>query len=160
MVQSHLTVGVTPTFGPVSDGVMEYGVARLRDGHKGHIIESLAFRLYQKEAVVEKKPLTFANIEANKTTLYQVSGFSPLSTNLYSQHRRKGVYQELRSTCQRYRKTTLNRRFTKFFTGNRSPVPFPVNRSRGRPHTSHSMSELPIPPTVKPTLGAETRPVK
>jgi hypothetical protein len=43
IVQSHLTLGETPTFGPVPDKVVEYGVARLRDGHKGHIIEPLAF---------------------------------------------------------------------------------------------------------------------
>ena len=30
-------------FGPVTDKVVEYGIARLRDGHKGHIIEPLAF---------------------------------------------------------------------------------------------------------------------
>jgi len=43
IVQSHLTLGGTPTFGPVTDKVVEYGIARLRDGHKGHIIEPLAF---------------------------------------------------------------------------------------------------------------------
>ena len=43
IVQSHLTLGGTPAFGPVTDKVVEYGVARLRDGHKGHIIEPLAF---------------------------------------------------------------------------------------------------------------------
>ncbi len=43
IVQSHLTLGATPTFGPVTEKVVEYGVARLRDGHKGHIIEPLAF---------------------------------------------------------------------------------------------------------------------
>ena len=38
-----MTLGATPTFGPVSERAVEYGVARLRDGHKGHIIEPLAF---------------------------------------------------------------------------------------------------------------------
>jgi len=32
-----------------------------------------------KEAIVKKKPVTFANIEADELTLWQVSGFSPLS---------------------------------------------------------------------------------
>ena len=43
IVQSHLTQIRTPTYGPVPEQVVEYGVARLRDGHKGHIIEPLAF---------------------------------------------------------------------------------------------------------------------
>lgn len=43
IVQSHFTRGLTPTFGPVSEKLVEYGIARLRDGHKGHIVEPLAF---------------------------------------------------------------------------------------------------------------------
>ena len=30
-------------FGPVTDKVVEYGIAHLRDGHKGHMFEPLAF---------------------------------------------------------------------------------------------------------------------
>ena len=43
IVQSYLTQIRTPTYGPVPEKVVEYGVARLRHGHKGHIIEPLAF---------------------------------------------------------------------------------------------------------------------
>ena len=45
IVQSHLTLGKTPTFGPVSVKLVEYGVARLQfDGkHHGQIVEPLAF---------------------------------------------------------------------------------------------------------------------
>ena len=43
IVQSHLTLGATPTFGPITERAVEYGVARLRDDHKGHIIEPLPF---------------------------------------------------------------------------------------------------------------------
>jgi len=35
IVQSHLTLGATPTFGPITDRAVEYGVARLRDGTRG-----------------------------------------------------------------------------------------------------------------------------
>jgi len=45
-VQSHLTQGKSPTFGPVTTRLVEYGLARLRDGqdeHEGHIVEPLAF---------------------------------------------------------------------------------------------------------------------
>ena len=43
IVQSHLTKGQSPTYGPVTAKLVEYGIARLRDGHKGHITEPLAF---------------------------------------------------------------------------------------------------------------------
>lgn len=46
ILQSHLTRGKTPTFGPVSLKFVEYGLARLREdlgGHHGQIIEPLAF---------------------------------------------------------------------------------------------------------------------
>ena len=46
-MQSHLTQGKTPTFGPVTTRLVEYGLARLRNGpqdeHEGHIVEPLAF---------------------------------------------------------------------------------------------------------------------
>ena len=42
-MQSHLTKGRSPTFGPVTTRLVEYGLARLRSEHKGHIIEPLAF---------------------------------------------------------------------------------------------------------------------
>lgn len=43
IVQSHLIKGKPPTYGPVTAKLVEYGIARLREGHKGHIIEPLAF---------------------------------------------------------------------------------------------------------------------
>ena len=36
-------MGTTPIFGPVTVTLVEYGIARLRDGHNGHIVEPLAF---------------------------------------------------------------------------------------------------------------------
>jgi hypothetical protein len=42
-VQSHLTKGESPTFGPVTARVVEYGIARLRNTHSGEITEPLAF---------------------------------------------------------------------------------------------------------------------
>jgi len=43
IIQSHLTKGSTPTFGPLSHKHVEYGIARLRADHQGEIIEPLAF---------------------------------------------------------------------------------------------------------------------
>ena len=43
IVQSHLLQGESPTFGPVSTELVEYGIAHLREGHKGQIDEPLAF---------------------------------------------------------------------------------------------------------------------
>ena len=43
IVQSHLTKGKSPTFGPVTARLVGYGLAHLRDGQKGHIVEPLAF---------------------------------------------------------------------------------------------------------------------
>ena len=45
IVQSHVTLGKSPTFGPVSVRLVEYGLARLRDdgNHYGQIVEPLAF---------------------------------------------------------------------------------------------------------------------
>ena len=42
-MQSHLTRGQSPTFGPVTARLVEYGLARLRERHTGHIVEPLAF---------------------------------------------------------------------------------------------------------------------
>ena len=41
-MQSHL-LGISPTYGPVTEKLVEYGIARLRKDHKGHIVEPLAF---------------------------------------------------------------------------------------------------------------------
>ena len=38
-----MTRGQSPTFGPVTAELVEYGLARLRQGHKGYIVEPLAF---------------------------------------------------------------------------------------------------------------------
>src|SRR6266567_6015016 len=43
IVQSHLLKGKSPTYGPVTEQLVEYGIARLREGHKGEIVEPLAF---------------------------------------------------------------------------------------------------------------------
>ncbi|KIM47458.1 hypothetical protein M413DRAFT_200359 [Hebeloma cylindrosporum] len=45
IVQSHLTRGhgQSPTFGPVTARLVEYGVARFREGDEGYIVEPLAF---------------------------------------------------------------------------------------------------------------------
>jgi hypothetical protein len=46
IVESHILGGETPTYGPVTDDLVEYGIARLRlhqGEHKGHIVEPLAF---------------------------------------------------------------------------------------------------------------------
>ncbi len=42
-MQSHLLKGKSPTYGPVTEQLVEYGIARLREGHKGEIVEPLAF---------------------------------------------------------------------------------------------------------------------
>ena len=43
IVQSHLLQGESPTFGPVSTELVEYGIACLREEHEGQIVEPLAF---------------------------------------------------------------------------------------------------------------------
>ena len=43
VIQSHLTKGDSPTFGPVTVRLVEYGLVRLRDRHEGQIVEPLAF---------------------------------------------------------------------------------------------------------------------
>ncbi len=43
IIQSHLTNGSTPKFGPLPHKHVEYGIARLRNDHQGEIIEPLAF---------------------------------------------------------------------------------------------------------------------
>jgi hypothetical protein len=42
-MQSHLLKGQSPTYGPVTARLVEYGIARLREGHEGEIVEPLAF---------------------------------------------------------------------------------------------------------------------
>jgi hypothetical protein len=43
LVQSHLTKGSTPTFGPLPHKHVEYGIAHLRNDHRGEIVEPLVF---------------------------------------------------------------------------------------------------------------------
>ena len=43
IVDSHLLKGKSLTYGPVTARLVEYGIAHLREGHKGEIIEPLAF---------------------------------------------------------------------------------------------------------------------
>jgi hypothetical protein len=61
IVQSHLTKGKSPTFGPVTARLVEYGIARLRKGHEGQIVEPLAFLSLMKWL----QTLDHANLEAN-----------------------------------------------------------------------------------------------
>jgi hypothetical protein len=42
-VQSHLTRGISPSFGLVNVRLVEYGIARLHDRNSGRIVEPLAF---------------------------------------------------------------------------------------------------------------------
>jgi hypothetical protein len=61
-VQSHLTSGQSPTFGPVSTArLVEYGIARLCEGHQGQILEPLAFLSLMKWLEIQKH----LNLEAN-----------------------------------------------------------------------------------------------
>jgi hypothetical protein len=63
-VQSHLTKGKSPTFGPVTARLVEYGIAYLRHDrheHKGHIVEPLAFLSLMKWLQNQDD----ANIETN-----------------------------------------------------------------------------------------------
>jgi len=43
LVQSHLTKGKTPTFGPLPHRHVEYSIAHLRNDHRGEIVEPLVF---------------------------------------------------------------------------------------------------------------------
>jgi hypothetical protein len=43
IVQSHLLKGHSPTYGPVTARLVGYEIARLREEHKGQIVEPLAF---------------------------------------------------------------------------------------------------------------------
>ncbi|KAF8223312.1 hypothetical protein L208DRAFT_1426082 [Tricholoma matsutake] len=61
IVQSHLTKGKSPTFGPVTARLVEYGIARLRNHHEGQIVEPLAFLSLMKWL----QTLDHANLEAN-----------------------------------------------------------------------------------------------
>ncbi|KAF8224450.1 hypothetical protein L208DRAFT_1461528 [Tricholoma matsutake] len=61
IVQSHLTKGKSLTFGPVTTRLVEYGIARLRNHHKGQIVEPLAFLSLMKWL----QTLDHGNLEAN-----------------------------------------------------------------------------------------------
>ena len=79
IVQSHLTRGQSPTFGPVTAQLVEYGLARLRQGHTGHIVEPLAFLSLMKW--LEKKK--HINLGAN------------IGSRLSSQASRGDAYEEV-----------------------------------------------------------------
>ena len=61
IVQSHLLKGPSPTYGPVTARLVEYGIARLREGHKGQIVEPLAFLSLMRWLQRKNK----LNLEAN-----------------------------------------------------------------------------------------------
>ena len=63
-MQSHLTKGQSPTFGPVTARLVEYGLARLRQGHTGHIVEPLAFLSLMKWLEKQNHVSLAANIRS------------------------------------------------------------------------------------------------
>jgi hypothetical protein len=69
-VQSHLIRGTPPTFGPVTARLVEYGLAHLRDEHKGHIVEPLPFLSLLKW--LQKQP--DVNLETNLRSRLAVQG--------------------------------------------------------------------------------------
>ncbi|KAF8505280.1 hypothetical protein BU17DRAFT_71445 [Hysterangium stoloniferum] len=65
IVQSHLTKGSTPTFGPLTQKLVEYGIARLRKNHENHhgeIMEPLAFLSIVKWLETQKDLCLEANL--------------------------------------------------------------------------------------------------
>ena len=79
IVQSHLTKGTCPTFGPVTARLVEYGIARLCPGHEGQITEPLAFLSLMKWL----QTLDHANLEAN------------IRSQLASEASHRDAYEEL-----------------------------------------------------------------
>jgi hypothetical protein len=61
IVQSHMLMGQSPTYGTVRHQLVEYGIARLREEHKGEIVEPLAFLSVMKWLEKEHK----LNLQAN-----------------------------------------------------------------------------------------------
>jgi hypothetical protein len=59
-----LTRGQSPTFGPVTARLVEYGLARLRQGHKGHIVQPLAFLSLMKWLEKQNHVSLAANIRS------------------------------------------------------------------------------------------------
>jgi len=76
-VQSHLTKGQSPTFGPVTARLVEYGIARLHEGHKGQIVEPLAFLSLMQWLQTQNNASLEANIrlrlgsQASRGTAYE-----------------------------------------------------------------------------------------
>ena len=62
-MQSHLTKGKSPTFGPVTARLVECGLAHLRYGQQGHIVEPLAFLSLMKW--LQNQEDSDANLETN-----------------------------------------------------------------------------------------------
>ncbi|KAF8512374.1 hypothetical protein BU17DRAFT_69263 [Hysterangium stoloniferum] len=82
IVQSHLTKGSTPTFGPLTQKLVEYGIAHLRKNHENHhgeIMEPLAFLSIVKWLETQKDLCLEANLR--RQLVYQHSrgyGFEEL----------------------------------------------------------------------------------
>jgi hypothetical protein len=74
-----LTKGESPTFGPVTARLVEYGVAHLRDEHQGQIVEPLPFLSLYKWLQTHPS----LNLEAN------------IGSRLASQSSRGSAYEEL-----------------------------------------------------------------
>jgi hypothetical protein len=78
-VQSHLTCGELPTFGPVTTRLVGYGIARLRDRNQGEIVEPLAFLSLMKWLETNRS----ANLETG------------IRARLSFQASRRSAYEEL-----------------------------------------------------------------
>ena len=73
IVESHLTKDKSPTCGPVTTRLVEYGIA-LRQGLEGHIVEPLAFLSLMRWL----QTLDHANLEVNiRSRLAFISKFDP-----------------------------------------------------------------------------------
>jgi hypothetical protein len=64
IVQSHSLDGKSPTYGPVTVKLVEYGIARLRNEHEGHIVEPLAFLSLMKWLETQDKFKRLINLRS------------------------------------------------------------------------------------------------
>jgi hypothetical protein len=66
IVQSHLLKGRSPTYGPVTARLVDYGIACLCEGNKGRIVEPLAFLSLMRWLQVQGHLNLEANILGNE----------------------------------------------------------------------------------------------
>ena len=74
-MQSHLLKGESPTYGPVTSRLVEYGIARLSQEHKGQIVEPLAFLSLMKWLKDEGHLNLQANLRLRPDNEQAVSAF-------------------------------------------------------------------------------------